>query len=116
MHPIPLARMRYAASFAQIRQSIDAPRERLLSSLNLSEEMLSARDDFVTVSQLWPLTAFAADYTGNFNFGFEAGLTPLEDITVIDGKSKWLDAEPRGVEVEPIHLIMKDDKIYKNTL
>ena len=41
---------------------------------------------------------------------------PLEDITVIGGNSEWLDAEPRGVEVEPIRLIMKDGRIYKNTL
>ncbi|MBO9453039.1 amidohydrolase family protein [Tropicibacter sp. R16_0] len=41
---------------------------------------------------------------------------PLEDITVIGGNSEWLDAAPRGPEVEPILLIMKDGVIYKNTL
>ena len=41
---------------------------------------------------------------------------PLEDITAIGAQPKWLDAEPRGVEVEPIKVIMKDVRFYKNTL
>jgi imidazolonepropionase-like amidohydrolase len=41
---------------------------------------------------------------------------PLEDITVIGGHHQWLDAPPRGPEVEPIRIIMKDGTIYKNTL
>ena len=41
---------------------------------------------------------------------------PLEDITAIGGNSEWLDAPPRGPEVDSIHLIMKDGVIYKNTL
>jgi len=41
---------------------------------------------------------------------------PLEDITVIGGNAEWLDAPPRGEEVESILLIMKDGVIYKNTL
>ena len=41
---------------------------------------------------------------------------PLEDITAIGARPQWLDAEPRGVEVEPIKVIMKDGKFYKNTL
>jgi len=41
---------------------------------------------------------------------------PLEDITAIGGNSEWLDAAPRGPEVEPIRLIMKDGVIYKNAL
>lgn len=41
---------------------------------------------------------------------------PLEDITVIGGNSNWFDAEPRARGIESIELIMKDGKIYKNTL
>ena len=41
---------------------------------------------------------------------------PLEDIRAIGGHHQWLDAPPRGPEVEPIRVIMKDGKIYKNTL
>jgi len=40
---------------------------------------------------------------------------PLEDITVIGANSKWFDAEPRD-GIDSIRVIMKDGKIYKNTL
>jgi imidazolonepropionase-like amidohydrolase len=40
---------------------------------------------------------------------------PLMDITVIGAVDKWHDAPPRN-GVETIRLIMKDGKIYKNTL
>jgi imidazolonepropionase-like amidohydrolase len=41
---------------------------------------------------------------------------PLEDIAAIGGRDEWFDAEPRGQEVASIRVIMKDGKIYKNTL
>ena len=43
---------------------------------------------------------------------------PLEDITVIGGNEKWFDAEPRpfGKGIDAMRIIMKDGKIYKNTL
>ena len=41
---------------------------------------------------------------------------PLEDLSAIGADSGWFDAEPRGEDVETIRLIMKDGKIYKNTL
>ena len=41
---------------------------------------------------------------------------PLEDITVIGGNPKFFDAEPRGEGIKTIRVIMKDGKIYKNTL
>ncbi len=40
---------------------------------------------------------------------------PLEDITVIGGNEKWFDSPPRD-GIDTIRLIMKDGKIYKNTL
>lgn len=40
---------------------------------------------------------------------------PLEDITVIGANPSWFDAEPRE-GIETIRLIMKDGRIYKNTL
>ena len=40
---------------------------------------------------------------------------PLEDITVIGGNEKWFDAPVRD-GIETIRIIMKDGKIYKNTL
>lgn len=41
---------------------------------------------------------------------------PLEDIKAIGGNAEWLDAPPRGPEVETIRVIMKDGTFYKNTL
>jgi imidazolonepropionase-like amidohydrolase len=41
---------------------------------------------------------------------------PLEDMTVLGANSKYLDAEPRKRGIDTIQLIMKDGKIYKNTL
>jgi imidazolonepropionase-like amidohydrolase len=41
---------------------------------------------------------------------------PLEDISVIGGNPKWFDAEPRGPGIPTIRIIMKDGRIYKNTL
>lgn len=40
---------------------------------------------------------------------------PLEDITVIGGNEKWFDAEPRN-GIDTLRVIMKDGKIYKNSL
>lgn len=41
---------------------------------------------------------------------------PLQDISVIGGNPKWFSAEPRPMGIETIALIMKDGKIYKNSL
>ncbi len=41
---------------------------------------------------------------------------PLEDISAIGANDKWFDAEPRDQDVPVIRVIMKDGKIYKNTL
>jgi imidazolonepropionase-like amidohydrolase len=41
---------------------------------------------------------------------------PLEDIAAIGGNQKWFDAKPRGTNVPTIRVIMKDGKVYKNTL
>ena len=41
---------------------------------------------------------------------------PLKDIAVLGAHSKYLDAKPRGEGIETIRVIMKNGKIYKNTL
>jgi len=41
---------------------------------------------------------------------------PLEDISVIGANEKWFGAEPREEGHETIRVIMKDGKIFKNTL
>lgn len=40
---------------------------------------------------------------------------PLKDITVIGGNEKWFDAPTRN-GIKTMRIIMKDGKIYKNTL
>jgi len=42
--------------------------------------------------------------------------TGARSISVIGAKPKWFDAEPRNEGIETIRVIMKDGKIYKNTL
>jgi imidazolonepropionase-like amidohydrolase len=41
---------------------------------------------------------------------------PLEDIAAVGGNEKWFDAAPREQDVPVIRIIMKDGRIYKNTL
>lgn len=41
---------------------------------------------------------------------------PLEDITVLGGNDKWFDADPEWKPIETIQVIMKDGKIFKNTI
>jgi imidazolonepropionase-like amidohydrolase len=41
---------------------------------------------------------------------------PLEDITVIGGTDKWFDADPDWKPIPTLRVIMKDGKIYKNSL
>ena len=41
---------------------------------------------------------------------------PLKDITVLGGNKEWFTAKPRERGIKSIKLIMKDGKVYKNTL
>ncbi len=41
---------------------------------------------------------------------------PLEDISTIGGQESWFDADPEWKPIETIDLVMKDGKIYRNTL
>ena len=41
---------------------------------------------------------------------------PLKDITVLGAGEKWFDAEPREAGHATIRVIMKDGKLYENTL
>jgi imidazolonepropionase-like amidohydrolase len=41
---------------------------------------------------------------------------PLEDLAAIGANKGWFDAKPRSQDVPSIKLIMKDGKIFKNTL
>ncbi len=41
---------------------------------------------------------------------------PLEDLAALGAHDKYLDAEPRDEGIPTIRVIMKDGKIYKNSL
>ena len=41
---------------------------------------------------------------------------PLEDVSAIGGKETWFSEPDRERGIESIRLIMKDGKVYKNTL
>jgi hypothetical protein len=41
---------------------------------------------------------------------------PLEDITVIGGSELWMKAPLRKGGIDTMRVIMKDGKIYKNTI
>ncbi|MUJ19849.1 metal-dependent hydrolase family protein [Aliivibrio fischeri] len=41
---------------------------------------------------------------------------PLEDLSVLGANEKWFDAKERAPALDTIKVIMKDGKIYKNTL
>ena len=41
---------------------------------------------------------------------------PLDDLAAIGANPKWFDAPERDIQTKSIRLIMKDGKIYKNTL
>ncbi|MGI9520955.1 MAG: hypothetical protein ACR2PG_04825, partial [Hyphomicrobiaceae bacterium] len=41
---------------------------------------------------------------------------PLEDLAAIGANPKWFDAPARDHDLATLRLIMKDGKIYKNTL
>ena len=38
---------------------------------------------------------------------------PLEDLAAIGAQPRWLDAAPRGRDVEPLRLIMKAGRVFK---
>lgn len=78
MAEIPLVKVRYADSFAQVLNRLGAPTERLLNKVNLSEEMLTIAGGYMPVRQLWEFTALTAEYTGLSNIGLMSGMTPLE--------------------------------------
>ena len=77
-----------------------------------------------TAGELAALTGKNNPYPGKLGVIEEGALAdilivdgnPLEDITVIGANPKYFDAEPRGQGIETIRVIMKDGKIYKNTL
>lgn len=77
-----------------------------------------------TPGQLAQLTGLTNPYPGKLGVIEEGAYAdillvdgnPLEDLAAIGANSGWFDAAPRSQNVESIRLIMKDGKIYKDTL
>ena len=68
-----------------------------------------------------PMTSYHDGSLGVIKEGAYADIllvdgNPLEDITVIGGNEKWMDAPMREGGIDTMRIIMKDGKIYKNTL
>ena len=77
-----------------------------------------------TAGELAALTGMNNPYPGKLGVIEKGALAdliivdgnPLEDIMVIGGNPKWFDAPARDPGIESIRVIMKDGKVYKNTL
>ena len=73
------------------------------------------------VAMCGPLTSYHDGKLGVIEEGAYADIllvdgNPLEDITVIGGSKKWMDAPLCDGGIDTMRLIMKDGVIYKNTL
>jgi len=73
------------------------------------------------VAMCGPLTSYHDGAIGVIEEGAYADIlivdgNPLEDITVIGGNEVWMKAPLREGGIETMRVIMKDGKIYKNTL
>ena len=73
------------------------------------------------VAMCGPLTSYHDGAIGVIEEGAYADIlivdgNPLEDITVIGGNEVWMKSPLREGGIETMRVIMKDGKIYKNTL
>jgi imidazolonepropionase-like amidohydrolase len=106
---------------------VDARRQRDFEKWTFAEafgnyEALKAMTS--TAGELAALTGKSNPYPGKLGVieeGAYADLlvvdgNPLEDITAIGGNPKYFDSEPRERGIPRIRVIMKNGKIYKNTL
>jgi imidazolonepropionase-like amidohydrolase len=89
------------------------------SNYEVLKQLTSTAGEMLALSG--PRNPYSAGKLGVIKKGALADLlvvegNPLEDITVIGGSEKWWDADPEWAPIETIRLIMKDGRIYKNTL
>ena len=68
-----------------------------------------------------PMTSYHDGSLGVIKEGAYADIllvdgNPLEDIAVIGGNEKWMDAPMREGGIDTMRIIMKDGVILKNTL
>jgi imidazolonepropionase-like amidohydrolase len=89
------------------------------SNLEVLKQLTSTAGELLALSG--PRNPYKAGKLGVIEEGAYADLllvdgNPLKDITLIGGTDKWFDADPEWKPIEALQLIMKDGKIYKNTL
>jgi len=89
------------------------------SNFEVLKQMTSTAGEMLAMSG--PRNPYQAGKLGIIEEGAYADIllvdgNPLEDISVIGGTSKWFDADPEWKPIKTIRVIMKDGKIYKNTL
>jgi imidazolonepropionase-like amidohydrolase len=89
------------------------------SSFEVLKQLTSTAGELLALSG--PRNPYKAGKLGVIEEGAYADLllvegNPLEDITVIGGTEQWFDADPEWKPIDTLKMIMKDGKIYKNTL
>jgi len=89
------------------------------STFEVLKQLTSAGGELLALSG--PRNPYKAGKLGVVEEGAYADLllvdgNPLKDIKLIGGTDKWFDADPEYKPIETIRLIMKDGKVYKNTL
>ncbi len=89
------------------------------SNFEVLKQLTSTAGDVLALSG--PRNPYQAGKQGVIEEGAYADIllvdgNQLEDISVIGGTDKWFEADPEWKPIETLDLIMKDGKIYKNTL
>jgi imidazolonepropionase-like amidohydrolase len=89
------------------------------SNFEVLKQMTSTAGEMLTLSG--PRNPYQDGKLGVIEEGAYADVllvdgNPLNDISVIGGTDKWFDADPEWKPIKTLRLIMKDGKIYKNTL
>jgi AraC-like DNA-binding protein len=78
MLDLPLIRVRYAQGFAKTLSRLGASAGPSLYRSRLDEGLLNVRDGFMPVSQLYDFVEDAAEQSGIWHLGLEAGTAPRE--------------------------------------
>ena len=110
--------------------SVEACNIQIAYEKYLNNHFFGAYQSMVTLTSVGgEIAALSGDFTNPYREGklgvIEEGAyadilivdgNPLKDFSVVGTGDKWFDAEPRPESPETIRIIMKDGKIYKNTL
>lgn len=110
--------------------SVDACNIQIAYEKHLGNEFFGAHTSLVALTSVGgEIAAMTGDFMNPYPEGklgvIEEGAyadilildgNPLEDFSVVGTGDKWFGAEPRPESPETIRVIMKDGKIYKNTL